>query len=55
MPYEAVLERIAAAARTIAGIAQSYLDVPQEDTSPDERRKLAEVQALLDQALELLA
>ena len=40
VPYEVLLERIDGAAKAISRFAQTYMDVPRDDTSPDERRKL---------------
>ncbi len=52
LPYEVLLERIVAASKAIATFATRYMETPAEDTSPDERQRLAEVSGLLDQALE---
>lgn len=51
VPYELLLERIRSATNAIASFTAAYMDVPSEDTSGEERRTLAEVADLLDEAL----
>lgn len=52
MPYDVMLERILTAAKVLTRFAEKYMDTPADDTSPDERRQLAEVDDLLQRALD---
>jgi hypothetical protein len=44
--------RIKTSAEALAGFAQAYLEVNEQDTSPAERAKLVEVDELLARALD---
>ena len=42
-PYEVLVERLGAGARSLARLAEAYMDTAEEDTSPAERTMLADV------------
>jgi hypothetical protein len=46
-------DRIVTAAATLRALAARYFDIPADDVSPGERRRLSEAAALMERACEL--